>query len=118
MTSGSRPNLAGLFDGSVPPATASSVAGKLGPTLVAVPDDAGGPADPHPETITRAPDPVPVAAPRKPGLAGPPRLGWFDPVRVVELYFGWLQTVLDANRNLAVGVAAAVKTLPGRITRR
>ncbi len=99
MTPQARPNLGGLFDGSMPADRVSSIAGKLGPRSVPAPL---GPA----EDPTPAPPSEHTADVRPPGAEGP--VSWIDPIRALELYFGLLQAVLDANRQVVMGVAGVL----------
>ena len=120
MTASPRPNLGGLFNGSAPPERSSSIADALGPRgvrLSAVADDAAterpaataskspagerriGPASPTRSTPT-APD-LPWPAP-----------GWLDPIKAVEHYFAFLQT-LARTRPPVVPVTTVV-ALPQR----
>ena len=101
MTAQARPNLGGLFNGSTPADRVSSIAGKLGPSVVSAPVGAPQP-DPTPETSAIGL----TADVRQPGPEGP--VSWIDPIRALELYFGLLQAVLDANRQLVMGVAAVL----------
>ena len=124
MTGQARPNLGGLFDGSTPADRTSSVAGRLGPRLVTAP--VGRPGE-HGVSTPAPADPVgagtepmvaePAAASRGSDSARPPidPLGWFDPIRALELYFGVLQAVLDANRQCVMGLAGVLVTGGSRL---
>jgi hypothetical protein len=124
MTGQARPNLGGLFDGSTPPDRTSSVAGRLGPRLVTAP--VGRPAEPAVSTPFPA-EPAeagietsvvdPAAASRASESARPSidPLAWFDPIRALEVYFGVLQAVLDANRHCVMGLAGVLVTGGSRL---
>ena len=105
MTTGARPNLGGLFNGSTPPDRSSRVAGALGPRLLAPAPVTGRNED---STAAESADAQPDGAGQRSAL------GWIDPVRAVELYFEFLQSVLNANRDLAVGWATAIRSVPQR----
>lgn len=111
MTSGARPNLGGLFNGSTPPEklNGSSVRPKL---ILSTPLAA--------KEESTSPGPATVAADAKSAPpAGPPTkqagLEWLDPVKAVEQYFAFLQSLLDTNRGLMVALATTVASLPGRL---
>lgn len=122
MTASPRPNLGGLFNGSAPPERSSSIADALGPRgvrLSAVADD--------PVTERPAPASKSLADERRVGPAAPitkstapaqslswPAPSWLDPIRAVEHYFAFLQTLLDANQRLAVSMVTTVVSLPQR----
>lgn len=97
--SGTRPNLGGLFNGSVPPERARRVNG--GPTLTVAP--------PQPEQTDTASDAT------VPSPAATSASEWLDPVKVVEQYFAVLRALLDVNRDVAVAVTKAVWSLPQRV---
>lgn len=114
MTSGARPNLGGLFNGSTPPEklNGSAVRPKL---ILSTPLVAQGES---------ASSDRPAAAPSEPKTPSPEQPGpaqrgsglqWLDPVKAVEQYFVFLQTLLEANRRLAVALTTTAVSLPGRL---
>ena len=115
MTSQARPNLGGLFDGSTPADRTSGIAGRLGPRLVPAP--AGQPADsatPASSEVEPATDVEESTDPPAASLASESAQrpidpsAWLDPIRALELYFGVLQAMLDANRQFVMGVAGVL----------
>jgi hypothetical protein len=115
MTSQARPNLGGLFDGSTPADRTSGIAGRLGPRLVTAP--VGEPAESGTPASTKAEpavdveeSPDPTAASRGSGSAerSIDPAAWLDPIRALEMYFGVLQAMLDANRQFVMGVAGVL----------
>lgn len=140
MTSSARPNLGGLFTGSTPAERSSRITESLGPRLVVTPPVAGDAAQERPTKATAdrvgAEKPITATAPTaraadatqpaSPSVAdGPssrpaeargwPALEWIDPVRAVERYFAFLQSVLDVNRDIAVALTTGVVALPRRV---
>ena len=134
MTAGERPNLGGLFTGSVPPERTSSVADALraapsstrsAASSARVPSSAGhsssaGASSAGAGRPTRLRVAVPSEATHERTVApeeAPERSGldWVNPVKAVELYFAVLQGLLDLNRNIAVGVVTAVLSVPRRV---
>jgi hypothetical protein len=115
MTAQARPNLGGLFDGSTPADRISGIAGRLGPRLV--PPPVGPPADSvtpasfkvEPAADVEEPTDPPAAA-RGTGSAQQSMdpLAFIDPIRALEMYFGVLQAMLDANRQFVMGVAGVL----------
>ena len=63
---------------------------------------ASGPASPPTKSTPTAPD-LPWPAP-----------SWLDPIKAVEHYFAFLQTLLDANQRLAISMVTTVVALPQR----
>jgi hypothetical protein len=143
MTATARPNLGGLFNGTTPPDRSSSIADALGPRLITPSPvvergDESQSAESEvtyavePENGSRAANPAEpsrgsgatgqrITHVRRGGTHTPTgrehgwtALEWIDPVKAVEHYFALLQAVLDANRELAVGCANAVSSLPRR----
>ena len=115
MTPQARPNLGGLFDGSTPADRTSGIAGRLGPRLVPAPADRPGasttPASPAVEPAADVEESTdPPAASRGSGSAQRPfdPSAWLDPIRALEMYFGVLQAMLDANRQFVMGVAGVL----------
>jgi hypothetical protein len=113
MTSQARPNLGGLFDGSTPADRTSGIAGRLGPRLVTAP--VGRPAEgaaPASSKVEPALDVEestdPPAASRGSSERSIDPLSWIDPIRALEMYFGVLQAMLDANRQFVLGVAGVL----------
>ena len=105
MTRPSRPNLAGLFDGSTPPVASFLTAGP--PALTA--------SEPPP-AIEAGPDrprAAPAAPPATPREQRPESgvLRWFDPIAPVEQYFSWLQAVVDATRSCSVSWGESVRSM-------
>ena len=43
-----------------------------------------------------------------------PAPSWLDPIKAVEHYFAFLQTLLDANQRLAISMVTTVVSLPHR----
>jgi hypothetical protein len=144
MTAGARPNLRGLFNGSTPPDRSSSIADALGPILITSspvvercdgsksaesevahavePEHASETGDPAAPSRGSGPTGQRITPVRKRGTRTPTgqerrwaALEWIDPVKAVEHYFELLQAVLDANRELAVGWANTVSSLPQRV---
>ena len=141
MTSSARPNLGGLFTGSTPAERTSRITESLGPRLVVTPPVADDAAQERPTKATadrvRAEKPITATAPTAragdatqpapPSVAdslssGPaddargwPALEWIDPVKAVERYFAFLQSVLDVNRDIAVALTSGVVALPRRV---
>lgn len=116
MSSGARPNLGGLFNGSTPPDRVNGATGVLRPTLIL-----STPLVEHDESTTAGPDladpvgPEPVSPVRAQRPGRWPTREWLDPVNAVERYFAVLQSLLDANRGLAVALATTVSSLPRRL---
>lgn len=113
MSAVPRPNLGGLFNGSMPPDRSSGVSGAFEPRfLKQLPVDEAlrdGPS----ETPPAAPEPadeVPSASPGEERRQS----GRMDPARIVEQYFAFLQLLLDANRDFAVALTNTVMSLPKR----
>jgi hypothetical protein len=115
MSTQARPNLGGLFDGSTPADRTSGIAGRLGPRLVTAP--VGLPANtatPAWSKVEPTPDAEestdPTEASRGSGSAQRPidPSAWLDPIRALEMYFGVLQAMLDANRQFVMGVAGVL----------
>jgi len=101
MTGSTRPNLGGLFNGSVPPERPRRINGA--PTLTV--------ASPRTDTATaEKPDAPAVTAP--PSWSTP---DWLDPVKAVEQYFAVLRALVDVNRDLAVAVTRVMVSLPQRV---
>jgi len=101
MTSSARPNLGGLFNGSMPPQRPSRIADPVSPRL-AVPSASPKPAaSPH----DRPSRPNEVQAPTS----------WADPVTLVNQYFQFLRTLLDVNQQFAVACVTAVAALPRQV---
>jgi hypothetical protein len=119
MTANGRPNLAGLFSGTVVADRPADVAGAPGPRLVLSPPIAAPDPEPEPRADAASPAPEPQI---HTAAAGTPHrrsaLAWLDPVNAMELYFQFLQTLLDANRGFAVGWARTVKSLPEHLRTR
>jgi hypothetical protein len=118
MTARARPNLGGLFDGSTPADRTSSVAGRIAPRLVTAPvgrpDEQAPPASPtiEPAEVGESKIADPAEPPPAGGSSQRPidPLAWLDPIRALELYFGVLQAVLDANRQFVMGLAGTLIT--------
>ena len=115
MSTQARPNLGGLFNGSTPADRTSGIAGRLGPRLVTAPADRpGASTTPASSTVEPAADAEestdPPAASRESGSAQGPidPLAWLDPIRALEMYFGLLQAMLDANRQFVMGAAGVL----------
>ena len=111
MTPSSRPNLGGLFNGSVPPETSSRINGFTGPRLVAAPPIAA-------PTVDKSADvpPLDIAIGGRPAEQQPWSItDLLDPMKALERYFGLLQSALDLNRDIAFACTRAVLTLPGRV---
>lgn len=111
MTASSRPNLGGLFNGSVPPEKASRINGFTGPRLVAAPSVASPKLDEKADV-----PPLDIAI----GGGSTEQNPWsitdlLDPMKALERYFGLLQSALDLNRDIAFACTRAVLTLPGRV---
>jgi hypothetical protein len=108
MTSQARPNLGGLFDGSTPADRTSGIAGRLGPRLVTAP--VGEPAESGTPASAKAEPAVDVEESTDPTAAsrGSGSAAWLDPIRALEMYFGVLQAMLDANRQFVMGVAGVL----------
>jgi hypothetical protein len=120
MTATARPNLGGLFNGSTPPERSNGIADAVGPRriqLAPAADEADTrPTEQAPETESAHITPDVPDVDDQPS-DGEPRwapLDWIDPVKAVEHYFAFLQALLDANRELAVAMAVAVRSLPRR----
>lgn len=122
MSATPRPNLSGLFNGSAPPDRSSSIAEALGPRgvrLSAVTDEPAPAVQPPVADAPRveAAPPVPpvrVAAPSTPPEYYWPAPSWLDPVKAIEHYFSFLQTVLEANQRFAVSLVSTAVMLPQR----
>lgn len=117
MTAGSRPNLGGLFNGSVPPEQSSRINGFPGPRLVAAP-----PVAPSEVDASTAVPPQGGAADGDIAIGGgsTEQNSWsvtdlLDPMKALERYFGLLQSALDLNRDFAYACTRAVLSLPGRV---
>jgi len=93
-----RPNLAGLFNGSAAP--------QPQPTWLNSQPNApqASPAEPAARPATRRPDTQSVTA----GSSG-----LFDPVAFAERYFALLQALLDLQRDFGLRVAHQLAELPG-----
>jgi len=125
MTASPRPNLGGLFNGSAPPERSSSIADALGPRgvrLSAVADDTESerPAIGAPKRSS-ATDQRRIGPASPPTKTAPtaqdlhwPAPSWLDPIKAVEHYFAFLQTLLDANQRLALSMVTTVVSLPHR----
>lgn len=107
MTGSPRPNLGGLFNGSVPPERPRRINGVPGPTLSVAPS--------RPDDSV--PAPAPSAAGAQPASGRPAGSGpdWLDPVNAVEQYFALLRGLLDINRDIAVAVTRVMLSLPQRV---
>lgn len=93
-----RPNLAGLFNGSAAPQPQLT-------WLSGQPDaPQPPPAEPAARPTTRQPDAEPVTA---------ASIGLFDPVALAERYFAFLQALLDLQRDFGLRAAQHVAELPG-----
>jgi len=125
MTASPRPNLGGLFNGSTPPERSSTVAEALGPRGVRLTAVADGTPPSAASSKPAADDATGTgtATPRTPAIAAGspapdyhwPAPSWLDPLKAVEHYFSFLQTLLDANQRLAVSVVTTVVSLPHRM---
>lgn len=102
MSGSSRPNLGGLFNGSVPPERPRRINGA--PTLTVAP--------PRAEPQGSAEN---AEAPAATSLSARSVPDWLDPVKAVEQYFAVLRALLDVNRDVAVAVTRAVVSLPQRV---